>query len=172
MSDWRVYVDAVSGLPYYHSKRLRRTTWTQPKEFTEEAARLTAMQQRASGVTSSRTVQILQKQGDWMSAVDPASGDVYYFHRRTKTACWDPPPGWEAAGVVGASEGRSAAEEANSVSTSLAQHEARAVSPAHHVDDTVFSSVAATDSSAAAADAFVCDSAGFAHVDRLPAPPA
>jgi hypothetical protein len=95
-SDWRKYIDAVSDKPYYHSKRLRRTTWTMPAEYSEEAARLAAMEQRKTGVTSSRSAVIHEKQGDWICALDPASGDVYYFHRQTKVARWDPPPDWNS----------------------------------------------------------------------------
>lgn len=79
-------MDAATGVPYYHSVKLRRTSWTKPAGWDEGTARQCK--------ESRPKPHVLQRCGDWVCAVDADSGAPYFVNRRTKQARWDPPPEW------------------------------------------------------------------------------
>jgi hypothetical protein len=56
------------------------------------AAALGLEQQKAEAAAATMLKGEVQLPPDWTTAVDPDSGDKYYFNTRTNETSWDPPP--------------------------------------------------------------------------------
>ena len=83
-SDWTPHNDTETGRTFYHSKRLKRTTWKVPTGFTATAV---AAKPAASAVPANE-----QNAGsDWVVHVDKATGHKFYHSPRLRRTTWKNP---------------------------------------------------------------------------------
>lgn len=96
--DWREYIDSATGRPYYHSDRLRRTSWNAPAKFVRAGTPPSRRSPEASATQKRKTVT--GKCGEWYRVRDTLSGDEYFVHRPTKATQWEAPADWMEDAVV------------------------------------------------------------------------
>lgn len=91
--DWERFTDDATGKEYYHSKQLRRSTWTNParSQIADAGALDDGQGRNQRALTNQAGLSPAAISDGWQEIRDGATGDIYYHNSRLRRNTWTNP---------------------------------------------------------------------------------